>query len=110
MAVRFRLNESGVNEVVNSAKVHAYLEGAGDIVQKTVEAQSSGFARTRRFSRSITKTGVTKGPNGPRLTVYSTDFAAHIVEYGSINNPAYSPFRRAAAALGLHLKGGGDRP
>lgn len=110
MAVRFTLRQSGVDELANSPKVVAYLEGAGDVVKKTVEAQSAGFARTRHFSRSIRKTGVTTGHNGPRLTVFSTDWFAHGIEYGSINNAAYAPFRRACAALGLRLKGGGDLP
>ncbi len=107
--MRFDLNESGVRQVVDSPKVTAYLNAAGEAVKSTVEAQSAGFARTRRFSRSIRKNPVERGPNGPRLTVHSTDWFAHGIEYGSINNPAYAPFRRAVAALGLKLKGGGER-
>lgn len=107
--MRFNLNERGVNEVVNSPKVTAYLNAAGEAVKSTVEAQSAGFARTRRFSKSIVKNPVEKGPSGPRVTVHSTDWFAHGIEYGSINNPAYAPFRRAAASLGLKLKGGGER-
>lgn len=109
MAVRFRLNQSGVLELTNSARVVAYLDTAGDVVKQTVEAQSAGFAHTRHFSRSIRKTGVTKGATGPRITVFSTDWFAHGIEYGSINNPAYAPFRRACASLGLRVKGGGER-
>jgi hypothetical protein len=41
--------------------------------------------------------------------VHSTDVAAHIIEFGSANNPAYAPFRKAASALGLRLRGGGER-
>ncbi len=29
----------------------------------------------------------------------------HIIEYGSVNNPPYGPFRRTAAVLGLHWNG-----
>lgn len=35
--------------------------------------------------------------------VRSTDIAAHIVEYGSVKNPPYAPFRRGARAAGLRL-------
>lgn len=110
MAVRFTFRERGVDELVEGAKMRAYLESVGSIVKQTVEAQSAGFAHTRHFARSIVKGPLREEAGGPRLTVYSTDFAAHIVEYGSINNPAYAPFRRACAALGLTLKGGGTRP
>lgn len=107
--MRFTLNESGVREVVDSARVRAYLGTVGDVVQQTVEAQASQFAHTRRFAGSIQQTGVEHGPNGPRKTVYSTDWFAHGIEYGSINNVAYAPFRRAVASLGLELRGGGER-
>lgn len=32
------------------------------------------------------------------------DFAAHLVEYGSANNPPYAPLRRGARAAGLRLE------
>lgn len=110
MAVRFRLRQRGVDEITQSAKVKAYLESAGSIVKNMVESQAASFAHTRYFARHIVKGPIRQGTKGPKLTVYSTDFAAHIVEFGSINNPAYAPFRRACAALGLKLTGGGDRP
>lgn len=109
MAFRFNLNERGVNDVVDGAKVRAYLGVVGDAVQQTIESQASQFANTRDFAGSIEQTPVEAGPNGPRKTVYSADWFAHGIEYGSINNPAYAPFRRAVAALGLTLKGGGER-
>lgn len=107
--MRFNLNEGGVREVVNSPKVTAYLNTVGDVVQTTVESQASAFAQTRHFAGSIDQTPVQRGPNGPRKTIFSRDWFAHGIEFGSINNPAYAPFRRAAAALGLKLKGGGER-
>lgn len=35
--------------------------------------------------------------------VYTTDIAGHLVEFGSANNPAYAPIRRAVRAAGLRL-------
>lgn len=107
--MRFILNDRGVDQVVNGAKMTAYLNKAGAVVKSTVESQAAGFARTRRFSKSIRKNPVEQGPNGPRVTVHSTDWFAHGIEYGSINNVAYAPFRRAVASLGLKLEGGGER-
>lgn len=31
----------------------------------------------------------------------------HLIEYGSVNNPAYAPIRRAADAVGLEFESGG---
>lgn len=36
--------------------------------------------------------------------VINTDYAAHLVEFGSKNNPAHAPLRRAVRAAGLHLR------
>ncbi len=36
--------------------------------------------------------------------VGSTDFAAHIVEWGSANNPPYAPLRRGVTGAGLRLR------
>jgi hypothetical protein len=33
--------------------------------------------------------------------VFSTDFAAHLIEFGSINNPAYAPLRNGVESTGL---------
>lgn len=39
-----------------------------------------------------------------RSYLSSNDFAAHLVEYGSANNPAYAPLRRGVRAAGLDLR------
>lgn len=105
----FRLNERGVDEVVRGAGVRRHLEQSADQVAGEVESQGERFARTRRFARSITKSRVEPDRKGARITVYSTDFAAHIIEFGSSNNQPYAPFRKAASSLGLRLTGGGER-
>ena len=37
-------------------------------------------------------------------TVFTTDVGAVPIEFGSINNPAYAPFRSAVLASGLRLE------
>lgn len=106
--MKFALNKAGVGEVVRSPRVLAHLAGQAAVVAGSVSAAAPHGSG--HFARSITVTAVQPSLEGAKVTVYSTDIAAHIVEYGSINNPAYSPFRRAAASLGLKLKGGGGRP
>lgn len=41
--------------------------------------------------------------DGENVTIGNTDFAAHLVEWGSVNNPAYAPLRRGVRAAGLRL-------
>lgn len=40
-------------------------------------------------------------PDGVRIT--NTDHAAHLIEFGSRNNPPHAPLRRGARAAGLNL-------
>jgi hypothetical protein len=39
------------------------------------------------------------------VAVVNTDYAGHLMEFGSRNNPAYAPLRRAVRAAGLRLAG-----
>lgn len=41
---------------------------------------------------------------GDEVVVESTDPFAHLVEFGSVNNPAYAPLRRGVRAAGLDLR------
>lgn len=41
---------------------------------------------------------------GDVAAAISDDFAWHLIEFGSIKNPAYSPFRRAVLSLGLRYE------
>lgn len=44
--------------------------------------------------------------DGRTVGVTSTDFAAHIIEWGSVNNPPFAPLRRGVQAAGFRLRGG----
>ncbi len=46
---------------------------------------------------------------GPYGRVFSVDFAAHLVEFGSVNNPVYAPLRRGVEATGLRVTDRGKR-
>lgn len=75
-----------------------------DMLKKTTED-------VKRVAESIAPSGRT-GNYGKSFVVYkdgdhwvlgNTDFAAHIVEWGSVYNPAYAPLRRAVQTVGLRL-------
>lgn len=106
--MRFTLNRAGVDQLAKSPGVAVALSAKAVVVAGAVAANAP--RHTGDFAGSIRVTPVYPTLGGVGVTVFSTDFAAHIIEYGSVNNPAYSPFRRAAAALRLVLRGGGARP
>lgn len=59
---------------------------------------------TGMYAESIVE-GPIETRGGEVSTSYgSTDFAAHIVERGSVNNPPYMPLHRGAAAVGLRVE------
>ena len=41
--------------------------------------------------------------DGLELAVVNTDYAGHLQEWGSINNPPHAPLRRGVRAAGLRL-------
>lgn len=105
--MKFTLNSSGVDELVRERDVIDHLERIGKQIASEVEQRAP--VDTGDFRDSIEVLPAEMTMRGPVVTVHSTDFAAHMVEFGSVNNPVYAPFRKAANALGLPLKGGGER-
>lgn len=59
---------------------------------------------TRQYSKSIVEGPIEVTAKGVKTSYGSTDFAAHIVENGSVNNPPYRPLTRGAQALGLKVE------
>lgn len=102
--MKFKLNPAGVSDFVETSQAKAVLRDVGDQYAREVESQAQRFANTGRFAGSIEVLPPERTPDGVKVTVTSTDPDAHLVEWGSKNNPAYAPFRKAASALGLRLK------
>lgn len=102
--MKFTLNPGGVAEFIETAKAKAVLREIGDKYVDEVERQAQRFQHTGAFARSIEALPPERTHDGIKVTVTSSDPDAHIVEWGSVNNPAYAPFRKAATALGLRLK------
>ena len=64
-------------------------------VARDVRTQATGFRNSGRFASSIESEGA---------TVFTTDVGAIPIEFGSVNNPAYAPFRSAILASGLRYE------
>ena len=92
------------------------LPGAADAVKSAASAASkvaagiSPTGRTKRYASSHIVGEPAIGDDGVLACGYgSTDFAAHLVEFGSVNNPPYRTLTRAAEAVGLTFEPS-DRP
>ncbi len=61
------------------------------------EAEDVAPENTRRYKRSLRSV-----VDGDQVRAESDDPAAHLVEFGSINNEAYAPLRRGAERVGRY--------
>ena len=74
----------------------ASTDGLMAVAELVVErAQARAPYRTGAYRRSL-QTAQTRG----RVRVETTDPFGHLVEWGSVNNPAYAPLRAGAADVG----------
>lgn len=79
-----------------SLNVGPALAAAGREVIPHIRNASKDYAGD--YDRSLR---VTRVPDGVRLE--STDVAAHLIEFGSVNNAAQAPMRRGFRAAGLRF-------
>lgn len=93
---RFRANPGFEREIVLSATARAAINEAAAEVARL--ARSMAPSKTGRYKRSISVEN-----DADSTFVATSDIAGHIVEFGSANNPAYAPIRRAARAAGLRV-------
>lgn len=80
-----------------------FRPGAG--MDRALEATARVAAEKVRHATPHGATGAAKRSiraDGDRII--STDPFWHLIEFGSINNPAYAPFRRGIRAAGLRLE------
>lgn len=95
---RFRRNRLLDEEIRSSPRFLAERHAAAERVKRAAtmaapKGKTGGYAR--RFTVEV---------DGNDVAVGNTDFAAHLVEFGSANNPPYAPLRRGVRAAGLRLE------
>lgn len=89
----------------NLAKELARGPWARDVIRENTDAVLDGAKRESPLGTDFTgyqgrfKTRVTRSSG----FVDNFDIAAHLIEFGSINNPPYAPLRRGAQAAGLRF-------
>jgi hypothetical protein len=95
--MRFKPNPALVTELEAEPVMEALLDAKADEAKR--EAESVAPDHTGYYHERFTLSKI-----GNRRRLGNTDPFAHLVEWGSIHNPAYSPLRRGVTAAGLHLR------
>lgn len=104
----FRLDEAGINTVLNGPKVLGILTKEAQAVATTAAKLTPRSVRLpngrKRHVADMWRAGRAKRDGiTPSSTVFSHHFAAGWVERGSVNNPPYAPLRRAVLARGHRI-------
>lgn len=95
----FKRNRAATEQLQRDPAYRRLLrDTAGRVVRHAIMIAPDGGPH--RGYRETLRVGEQDGT----VTAESTDPFAHIVEFGSINNPAYAPLRRAVRGEGLDLR------
>jgi len=104
--MRVTVNSAVIRDLGRRNVLAHAMDAAAAAIEENVREEAESFAATRYFARSIYRE-IAAGSKPAR--VVSSDPFAHIIEYGSVNNPAYAPFRGALTGRGVRwTEGGGD--
>lgn len=102
--MKFTLNAPGLGDFLETAAAKRHLTTVAERVADAARSEGQRIAKTGRFARSIEVLPPEPTPTGLKVTVTSSDPDAHLIEWGSKNNPPYAPFRKAINTVGLKLK------
>jgi HK97 gp10 family phage protein len=92
MDVRFAPQE--IRDLLNGDPMKQHMRDIAKAIQE--RAQAIAPVDSGDYRDSI-KVGVAEqGDDGLEITVYSDDWKANFIEWGTTNNPAWAPLRRAA--------------
>lgn len=97
----FIANRAFKTELMRSIEMRALLGAlvseAGDAARRLAPKHTGDYASSIVTSVGMREDGLPVG------RIASTDFAAHMIEFGSVNNPPYRVLGRAAQSVGLKL-------
>lgn len=98
---KFVPNKNFADEMREQSEHRQALEQAANAVQDRAAqfADQAGAPWMRRQSETMVVS-----VDGDDVAVVNTDYAGHLMEWGSRNNAAHAPLRRAVRAAGLKLK------
>lgn len=96
--IRYVWNEDAKTVLARRSETLPPLERLARAI--AAQARQNAPVRTGAFRKSIKLDAAGNDPrHGWTVPVISTDPFAHIVEFGSVNNPPYRPISRAAQTV-----------
>lgn len=105
MKIRFQPNPNLERELAEQEAMGRALLARAIDVKRGIRGQlPSGAGGGRRVAAYAGRAYADR--DGSRVTVGTRWRLGHIIEFGSVNNPAYSPLRKAVRATGLKFVGG----
>jgi hypothetical protein len=105
--MRFRYNPRVVEEVCSDPRLHRLLLARAIDVKKGIAGNlpsgATGGKRVSSYSRKAY--AEIEGAGRDAHAVVGTKWRlGHIIEFGSVNNPAYAPLRKSVRQTGLKFE------
>lgn len=103
--MRVRFDHDGIRAMWHQPRVQAFVDRcAGDVAANVrASAPDGGPHPGVRYRDTIATDTNRPELDAAAARVTTTDFAWHLIEYGSVNNPAYAPFRTGVERSGLRF-------
>lgn len=101
---RMKIHEAGVDALLADPKAERFVALGARELASTARGLAPDGGPHRGVRESYRSTPAEHELDRVKATAYTTDLAGHLVEWGSIKNPAYAPLRRAAERLGLRTR------
>lgn len=98
MAARVQWNRKVRSQLIRQPGMQKMLREATDAVKDAAERETPIGDTGDAIHGYKTVMFPTRG------RVINTDFFFHLIEWGSVNNPAYAPMRRGVRRAGLRLE------
>jgi len=96
MAKAFVVNRQFGEQIADTQQ---YQDGMRRVTETAASAvRNEAPAKTGTYKRKIRTFS-----DGTRTGIAAHDIASHLIEFGSVKNPAYAPMRRGVRAAGLRL-------
>lgn len=103
--MRFDADGRAIAAFARSPAVARRVERTADAIAATAKADAPyRNPKHKSFANSIDATPARVDSQGAVASVTSSDTAAHLIEFGSVNNAPFAPFRNAVRSLGLRLE------
>lgn len=90
-------DEEFVRELGYSERLSAQIRVAVPFVEQAISSAQGPWMP--RKGHAVVEVVEEEG----HLFIVNTDYAAHLIEWGSVNNPPFAPLRRGAAAAGFGI-------